>query len=302
MGLVLVVLAGVWLRGGRLGVPDDTAAAVLTALVIDLTLPALTLDVLLRRALDPSLLRVLLPTTLAQAAALGAAWAVGRALGWSPAVRGAALLSAGFSNTAFVGFPLVRALWPHDPSAAQAALLIDTCNTTLLLWTLGVALAEAHGTTRARLSWRQVVLRPVTLATALGFGLNLLGVTAPEAVHSVLEPVGACTSPLVFVTLGLRLDLGAIRARWRTVLVVSSLRVLVAPAVALAGCVALEVRGVAATVAVLQSGMASALVGSLVIARAGCDGHLGTAVVMATLLASVVTLPLWMALSARLLS
>jgi len=304
VGFVLVVLAGVWLRRGRLGVAADTAATVLTALVLDLTLPALTLDVLLRRALDRDLLRVLVPTTLAQAVALGAAWALGRALRWSPEVRGAALLSAGFANTAFVGFPLVGALWPHHPEAAQAALLIDTWNTTALLWTLGLSLAEAHGhpRTSTRPGWTEILLRPATLSVALGFALNLLGVRAPAAVAAVLGPLGQATSPLVFVTLGLRLDLGAIRARWRKVALVTFVRVGVAPAAALGACMLFGVRGVVGTVAVLQSGMASALVASLLIARAGCDAALGSASVMATLVASVVTLPVWLALCSRLLS
>lgn len=301
VGFVLVVLSGVWLRQRRLGADADTAAGVLTAVVLEVTLPALTLDVLLRRALDPSLLRMLVPSTLAQAVALGTAWALGRALGWSAPTRGAAIMSAGFSNTAFIGFPLVRALWPADASAAQAALLIDTWNTTALLWTLGVALATAHGTTRTRLDWRQLLLRPTTVAALAGFALNLLGFTAPDTVASVLERVGACTSPLVFLTLGLRLDLGAVRDRWRPVALVCGLRLLLAPAVALAVCLALGLRGVPATVAVLQSGMASALVGSLLIARSGCDAALGTASVMATLLGSVVTLPLWLAVAGRLL-
>jgi predicted permease len=301
IGFVLMVLAGVWLRGRRLDADADTAAAVLTAVVLEVTLPALTLDVLLQRALDPALVRVLVPSTLAQAAALVAAWALGRALGWSAPARGAAVLSAGFSNTAFLGFPLVRALWPADVRAAQAALLIDTWNTTALLWTLGAALAAAHGTQRARLDGGSPLLRPTSLAAIAGFGLNLLGVTAPEALAAVLRPVGACTSPLVFLTLGLRLNLGAVRDRWRPVAVVCGLRLLVAPAVALAACVALGLRGVPAVVAVLQSGMASALVGSLLVARSGCDAVLGTASVMATLLGSVLTLPLWLALAGRLL-
>ncbi|MBL8603601.1 MAG: AEC family transporter [Myxococcales bacterium] len=305
--MVFVVLAGRWL-GGRLGaVSRADAASVLTTLVLDLTLPALTLDVLLRGRLRASTLAALGPATAAQLGVLGALWVVGRALGWSRAVMGAGLLTVGFSNTAFLGFPLVRGLFQGDTVAAQSALVVDTWNTTTLLWTLGAALAARFGTashTGPETGLRALaaaLVRPASLALVVGVAANLASLTAPSVMLYTLERVGACTSPLVFLALGLRLDLSVLRARWREAAVVTALRLGLAPALALVTALGLGVRGAPGVVAVLQSAMPTALVASLLAVQLGCDEEVATASVALTLIGSLVTLAPWVKLASALL-
>ncbi len=305
-GFVGLLLAGVWLRRTkRLGLEPDVAAALLAALVIDVTLPALTFEGLIRKRLDPSLALAVVPPTVAELAVLALAWAAGRAMKLSRPALGAVILCAAFSNTAFVGLPLTTSLFPGDATALQTAILIDAVDTTALLWTVGVAVAARFGDASSsgpRPRTADVLTRPATLAMFLGGALSALGAVPPEWALGPLRRLGAATIPLVFIVLGLRLSFTGVRERLPAVALVVALRLFVAPAVAL-GCVyALGLRGPRAVVSVLQAAMPSALVGSMIATRMGCDDRLSSAAVVGTFAAAAPALALWSAAVSGLLN
>lgn len=296
--VALMLLGRLVARNGRLGVDVDAASALLTALVVDVTLPALTLDVLLQRPLAARQLWVLAPTTAAFAVSLAAAAVAGRALKVSPGAQAAMYLCAGYANTGFLGVPLTQALFPRDASAVQAALLVDTVNTTVSLWTIGVALASRSGagTSREALGARalEIARKPVTLSMLVGVALNLAGVRAPHALHVALDRAGSATGALVFLAVGMRLDVGAIRAQWRPLAPVVLIKLGLAPLVALGVSRALGLHGAAAEVALLQTAMPTAMMSAVLARVYRCDDVLASAAVFATLALSLPTLLFWL--------
>lgn len=298
LGLLALVIVGVIVgRTGRLGVPADRAAGALTALVVDVTLPALTLDVLLRARLTSTVAWSLLPSTAALVASLATGWIVSALAGWSRPVRGAVIVCAAFCNTGFLGVPITRALFPDRTDAAQAAVLIDTVDTTALLWTVGVAIAQhfgdrrdAHGTP-PRL--RTLLTRPATLSVLLGLPLNLLGVTAPPALLALLQWVGATTSVLVFLALGLRLDLSVLRGQRAPLLASLAIKLALSPLLALLAARGLSLHGAPAAVSVLQSSMPAAVIAAAIATQERCDDRLAAAIVMSSLALALPSLWLW---------
>ncbi len=298
LGLLALVAIGALLgRTGRLGVPADRAAAALTALVVDVTLPALTLDVLLRERLTVAVAWSLVPSTAALFVCIGAAWALSTLAGWSRPVRGAVMLCASFCNTSFLGVPVTRALFPTRADAAQAAVLIDTIDTTALLWTVGVAIAHAFGDRRGAAGVspraRDVLLRPATLSVIVGLALNLGGVHTPAALLSLLQWVGASTSVLVFLALGMRLDPSVLRGQRTPLLVSLGIKFVLSPVVALLLARALHLHGAPIAVSVLQSSMPAAVIAAAIAAQERCDERLAAAIVMSTIALAVPALWLW---------
>ena len=297
LGLFLLVCVGLVLgRSGRLGIPADHAAGALTALVVDVTLPALTLDVLLRRHLTASVAWALLPSTASLFACLAAGYGVSTLAGWSRPVRGTVMICAAFSNTGFLGVPITRALFPERTDAAQAAVLIDTIDTTALLWTVGIAIAQAFGERRAggvppRL--RTVLFRPATLAVLVGLTLNLRGVAVPPAVLTLLQFVGASTPVLVFLALGMRLDLSALRGQRAPLLLALVIKLALAPALALVVARAFSLHGAPIAVSVLQASMPAAVIAAAIATQERCDDRLAAAIVMSSLALALPALWLW---------
>jgi predicted permease len=107
-----------------------------------------------------------------------------------------------------------------------------------------------------------------------------------------LTQIGESTPTLAFLTIGLGLDLGALRGQARPLALISALKLGVTPTLAALVLLALDVRGEAAQVAVLQSAMPTAVVAGIIAGEAGCDRGLSSAAPVVTTLLAMATLPL----------
>lgn len=268
-------------------------ADVLNALIVDVTMPALIIAVLARRDLVWSASIALVPATLALLLTGLAAFLLTRALGSDRQTQGSALIVASFCNTGFLGFPLLLALFPGDATASSTALLVDSVDTTLLLWTVGLTLAQRLGSGApfdARAAAR-VLLRPLTLSIVIGLALRAGHIELPGFVAGALDGLGQCTSPLVFLSLGLQLDVTALKGRALPVALVSLLKLAAAPLLCLLFVRALRLEEPVASVVVLQCAMPSAMAGVIVAARGGCDRAFAAGVATTTTVLCLATLP-----------
>ncbi|WP_437821015.1 AEC family transporter [Sorangium sp. So ce1078] len=302
LALFAVLGVGVLLRAlGRGGQAD---AAVLHRLVIDVTTPALIVSVLRRSGLGDGAWGAVAASSIALFACALAAVAVARALGLPRAAQGAAGVVGSFSNTGFLGVPVVLALYGHAGGAAGTAILVDSIVTTLLLWTFGVALVArmgGGGGVDAR-SLLTVLLHPNVLSIAAGLALHALPIPLPAWVERALDALGSATPTLVFLALGLSLDLRSLRGRVRPLAAIAAVKLLLSPAVALGAALALGLKRPASEVAVLQSAMPTSMVSVIVAARYGCDGEFAAATAVVTTIGALATLPAVIEVLRRLVS
>ncbi|WP_437311828.1 AEC family transporter [Sorangium sp. So ce388] len=301
LALFAVLGVGVLLRAlGRSGQAD---AAVLNRLVIDVTTPALIISVLRRSGIGHGAWGAVAASTTALFACALAGVAVARALGLPRAAQGAAGLVGSFSNTGFLGVPVVLALYGQAGGAAGTAILVDSIVTTLMLWTFGVALAArmgAGGDADAR-GLLRVLLHPNVLSIAAGLALHALPIPLPAWVERALDALGSATPTLVFLALGLSLDLRSLRGRVRPLVAVAAVKLLLAPAVALGAALALRLERPTSEVAVLQSAMPTSMVSVIIAARYGCDGQFAAATAVVTTLGALASLPVVIEALRRLL-
>jgi predicted permease len=284
------------------GVLPATASVVLGRIILYVTMPALIVVILARARFTAALLPALLATTVALLVALVLGVLLLRALGASRPAQGSAGLVSAFSNTAFLGLPFILALFPAAPAAATAAVIIDTVDTTILLLTLGTAFAgymagdrsQAPAPVLPRIARTLAVLarQPMIVAVALGLGLAALDIALPPLIAGPLTQIGQATPTLAFLTIGLGLDLGALRGQARPLAGIALIKLVVAPAIAALILHALGVRGEVAQAAVLQAAMPTAVVSAIIAAGAGCDARLASAAAVITTLLSLITLPL----------
>jgi hypothetical protein len=291
--LILAIGAALRLRGGVAGRDPARDADVLNNLIMDVTMPALVVHTLAKRGVVWSAGTGVVATTAAivVAAALGAL--VARVLGGDRKTQGSALLVGSFCNTGFLGFPLLLTLFPDDERASSAALLVDTINTTLMLWIVGLPVAAVVAGKAGRAGhaiWR-LLLRPLALSLVVGFALHAFGIALPAFLDGALETLGKATSPLVFLSLGLQLDVSSLKGRIGSVTAVAVIKLVAAPAVALVVVRALALPEPVASVAVLDMAMPSAMASVIVAAEADCDRAFAAAVATVTTLLCVASLP-----------
>ncbi len=267
--------------------------ALINRLIIDVVMPALLLLALARTRVDPTAAWAVLPAAAGQTITCMLAWATARAFRLPRPAQGSALLTTTFANTGFLGYPVVLALFGRDGAAASTAIVIDTVDTTVGLWTVGVLLASRHGGHRpfSAVGLLRALVRPLTVCVVVGLALSHVDVPWPAATDTVVTALGVIVSVLVFLSLGLALDPASLRARLPPLAALSALKLVAMPALVLAFARLAHLPPVVATVAVLQCAMPSAMVSVLVSVDEGCDADTAAGVAALSTLACVLTLP-----------
>jgi hypothetical protein len=294
--LVVVCLAvGAILRASR-RVPDATPQ-VLNRVVLDVALPALVLHAIHDLGVDPSrpgdvAAPAIAPwVALALAAALLAA--ATRALRRSRAELACLVLTAGFANTSFVGFPLVEAL--YGPDGLRHAVLADQ-SSFLMVASVGTIVA-AVGSGGARPSARAVAARVASFPpfAALILAIVLRPFPLPALVAGALDRLGALVVPLALLSVGfqLRVDRASLARHGRALALGLAVRLALVPLAVAIGLRALGARGLAADVTIVELAMAPMITSALLAIEAGLEPELATLMVGVGVPVSLVTVPAW---------
>ena len=152
--------------------------------------------------------------------------------------------------------------------------------------------------------WRQELLAllrfPPLVALLAAILWRLAGLPhVPPMVDAALGLVSALTVPIVMISLGLVVRLGAMGRGWRLALLVAGLRLVVSPLLALGFCRAFGMAPLSTAVTTVELGMPTMMFTLMLAIRCGLDVDLSAAFVTTTLLGSLVTLPAWVHLLPR---
>lgn len=299
--IVIAVFLSLGALCKRLFALPEKAPLYINQFIINIALPAVILLKLPQLALDKNALLPML-TPWALAALLSAfLWLLARRLDWSRELWGAMLLLVLYGNSSYFGFPMVRAFF--GDAGMPYAIMFDQLGNFIMLAT-GAPLLLAHfSANAARVSALAMVRRvfgfPPFYALLAGLALN--GVTYPALVQQFLSSLALLLAPLAMFIVGLQLSWHVPPPLRQPLLVVLVARLLVSPALALLFCVLAGNREIAARVTVFEAGMPTMVTAAIMAMSANLAPRLCTAAVGFGLAFSLLTLPLWYALTHWLL-
>lgn len=204
---------------------------------------------------------------------IGAVVVAGRLLDWSRLTTGTLLVVLPFGNTAFLGFPTVEAL--RGPEALGHALLYDQLGSFVALATVGSVLLGIYGA-GAKPSVMSVLRRTLTFPPFLAMiaGVALAAVGTPALVTDIATALGVTLVPLAIVSIGTKLRLPRSNAAFGPLVTGIGIRVIAAPAAVLGVMTLTGASGLAWETSVIQAGMSSGVVASILAADNGLDGEL----------------------------
>jgi malate permease and related proteins len=257
-------------------------------------------------ALSPCLVFHLLVTSSLSAADFGRMMALGLVvvvgiglvarlvtlpLGLDRATTSAFLIVVMFSNSGNYGLPVV--LFAFGREALAHATVYFVIN-AVAIYTLGVFLASA-GRRSVGQAARGVLKVPavwgvLAAGAVMGFGLHL-----PPAVMRPVELLSGAALPTMILVLGMQLERGAWPERPGLVALAAILTLVVTPLLALAGSHLLGLSGVARQAAMVQSGMPSAVLTTILALEFDVAPSFVTACVLTSTLASPITVTLLIA-------
>jgi len=289
--LLLGALALGYLFANRQWMPSS-APTVLNAWVIRIALPALVLVQIPKIPFRPELLFAAAGPWMV---ALGACLIVplmGRMLRWDRGRTGAVLLTCGLGNTAFMGLPMVQALFGHE--AIGTAVIADQLGSFMMLSTLGVLIAAVFSgqQIQARSIALRVVLFPPFIALIVAVLVGAIG-GWPVWIEPVLSRLAETLTPVALFTVGFQMRFGDV---WRLRTPIGAgltWKLLAAPALVLGAGAALGITGDLRDITVTQSAMAPMITAGIMAADAKLEPPLATAMLAAGIALSFLTVPLW---------
>lgn len=138
-----------------------------------------------------------------------------------------------------------------------------------------------------------ILKNPMVLATLAALGMMALPLRIPELLWGVIEDIAGVTTTISFLSLGVSLDLGEVRADRRPLAVGVSLRMVLIPLVFLPLSVALGFRGQGLCGLMVLFAAPSAVASYPMAVAMGADGPLAGQLVCANTVLSVFTMFCW---------
>jgi len=286
----LLILAGALLR--RTGILRKEGDEGVMRLVFHVMLPCFILD----KLLGSDVLRS--GTVVAWGLGLGFFFiAVGLAVGW---LAGAAIglgtgtgrrtfaLTAGCQNFGFTAIPVVEILW--GGGGALALLFVHNIGVEVAIWSLGVMLMSGD----RGIPWRKLVNGPI-MAVLIGLLLVTLRVDThiegPARVALSMLGIGAFPVAIALTGASMMDLIGSEKPLWKVVIAATVVRLAIIPAVILSGAKFLPLAVELKQVLIVQAAMPAAMTPILLAKLYGGRPGIAVQVVIATTVASLVTLP-----------
>jgi len=293
---ILITAGALWRQFKPFGLAPETVRGALSAVVYNLLLPALVLVALWRTPLSLDMVRISLLAVTDVLVGLGLSWTWCRLCRLDRKVTGALLLASAFGNVTYLGLPVLEA--SLGPWARAVAIQYDLFGCTPLLFTVGILVARRYGTDQSGTAPLGSLLRaPPLWAAVVAVALSASGVALPAWLGAVLNRLAAGVAPLMLLAVGLSLVFERGMARQLPSLVpVATIQLVLMPLIIWMLAVALGVGGNLRVAVVLEAAMPSMVLGIVLCERYGLDTARYAQAVTVTTIASMLTLPAWLAL------
>jgi predicted permease len=218
---------------------------------------------------------------------------LGKRLNWSRDLIGCLILTAGFSNTSFVGFPIIEALYGKE--ALKSAILIDQSGSFLIVSSLGiwVAITYSAGKMRKRLLFKKILFFPPFIAFIVGILGGALGWRAEGMTREVLEKLAGLLTPMALISVGLQLHWNDIHEEIRYLITGLSYKLIIAPLIIFGTYFLFGLDKELLQVSVMEAGMAPMITSSILAASHNLRPRLAGMMVGVGVPLSFFTLALW---------
>ena len=290
---ILFLLMAAGFAAGRMSILDAETVKRLSRFLVAFILPCLIVASM-QKPLTPELrgeaFKVLGLSFAVYSLSFPLAFLLVRGLGLRGPMAGVHSFGAVFANVAFMGFPVMEALFGK---AVLFEASIYNIPFQLLAFSVGAAMIASGTGHRAGLRLASFVT-PAGVAAVIGMGLFLLGVALPFPIFKAMSLLGDTTTPVSMALIGAtlsRTDLKSALSDWR--LWASSVyRLLLIPVTLWFALRTLGFSGILLGMPVMMAAMPAAVNASILAAAYGGDVDTASALVFLSTAASLATIPL----------
>jgi predicted permease len=292
--IVIVVFLVLGLMLQRVSAIPKNTPKILNWIVIQICLPALALYHIPKIQWNTQLLYPILVAWIIFLLSWLFFGILGKQLGWSRKLIGCMIICSGMSNTSFLGFPIITAL--YGESGMKTAILVDQPGSFVVLSTLAVLVATLYskGNTSGFQILKKIVFFPPFITFVLACFLNVYQFQMPSFIEQGLKILGAGVTPLALLSVGLQLQFDRKSKHWNFLGLGLFFKLLLAPAfVFLLYIIILQQHSEVIEVALLESAMAPMITASILATSYGLKPKLCSMMIGFGIPISFITLGFW---------
>lgn len=257
---------------------SDDMPLTLNRFVIYISLPALILAEIPKLTFS---MEMFIPPVIAWVVMISSAVVIlifSRIMNFEKKVEGALMLVGVFTNSSFVGIPMITAYFGGD--ALAHLMMYDQLGTSIAFGTYGT-IVVAYYTNKGKFNpskmFKKMVVFPPFMALVLAF--LLLGKSYPQSLSFTLDALASTVIPLALVAAGLQLKLFIPKQEIKPFMFSIGIKLIFAPLVAIFTCNLFGWSNLASQVAIMEAGMAPMITAGAVASLAGLAPRLSAAIV-----------------------
>ena len=213
--IIIALFSGIALRwlANYLSLPQNTHQGI-NVFVLYVSLPAMALYYVPRIDFSWQVALPLLVGTIVLLGAIVFFYLGKRLIGYSKEVMGVLVMSCGFGNVSFLGYPLVEAY--YGQFGIQTAVFIDQ-GTFLVLALLGIPLAMffAGRENSAKIVIKKLLVFPSFGAFLIAILCNILGIEFSEGFQTVCKRLADTLTPLALFSVGWQMQFSNLAVKWQ---------------------------------------------------------------------------------------
>lgn len=219
---------------------------------------------------------------------------LGRRLGWSNKLIGCLVLTAGLSNSSFLGYPIVEALF--GKKGLETAVLVDQPGTFVVVSTLGVFVAAFYskGNPDFKSISKKILLFPPFLTFVVACLMNVFEYNLDLKIQSVLLMLGSLVTPLALFSVGLQLTFDRKSKHWKFLYLGLFFRLILTPLLIFILYVFIfNQHSEAIKITIIEIAMAPMITGAILASTYGLKPKLSSMMIGFGIPISFVTLAIW---------
>jgi predicted permease len=219
---------------------------------------------------------------------------LGRRLGWSNKLIGCLVLTAGLSNSSFLGYPIIEALF--GKKGLETAVLVDQPGTFVVVSTLGVFVAAFYskGSPDAISIIKKIISFPPFLTFVVACLMNVFQFDLTLNVQSVLLKLGSLVTPLALFSVGLQLTFDRNSRHWKFLQLGLFVRLIMTPLIIFVLYVFIfNQHSEAIKITIIEIAMAPMITGAILASTYGLKPKLSSMMIGFGIPFSFLTLAIW---------
>jgi predicted permease len=285
----------------RQGIFNDTHQPVFNRLVTELALPVTIFSTLAVSQIHADQILAAAVMFLAIAACCLIAYFACQAMKLSWGMTGSLVMLAGIGSTSTFAYPLIRQTFGSNSEAMALGLIIGEFGACIPFFTLGVPITAWFGsreTMKTSEVWpviKTFFVSPIFISFLLGLVVSQIPIVSAalngELPTTFFGYFANGLEILVAISLGLMLKPVQLRPILPLFFLIVGLKLFLQPVFVLGGASVLGLSSLSAEILVIEAAMPSGAIAAVVAGRYGCDGALASALVIATYIVSLVTIP-----------